>query len=136
MKKILYFFFVIVFSATSNAYFFTEENPVDKCCIINVLDWKNQLPVVESKLKLRYPKIYERERQLIWKLKSAFWEQPEYYARLINQIVDYAYQNNVYPGTKLYLVLSYLAFSLYKDYQMYSTENNPVIQHILYYLNK
>lgn len=136
MKKLLAIFTILVFNAYSFGYFLNAENPVDKCCIINVLDWKNQLPIVEKKLKLRYLKIYEREKQLIWKLESAFWENPKYYAKLINQIVDYAYQNNVYPGTKLYLVLSYLAFSLYKDYQMYSTENNPVIEHILYYLNK
>ena len=136
MKKLLAILTILFFNAYSFSYFLNTENPVDKCCIINVLDWKSQLPVVEKKLKLRYSKIYKRERQLIWKLESAFWKNLKYYAKLINEIVDYVYQNNIYPDTKLYLVLSYLAFSLYKDYQTYSTKNNPVIEHILYYLNK
>lgn len=136
MKKLLAFLFVIIFSTTTFAYYFSYENPVDKCCLVNVLDWKNQLPQIEKKLKLRYPQIYKREKEMIWKLESIFWENPKYYAKLINQIVDYVYNNRIQPDTKLYLVLSYLAFSLYKDYQMYSVDNNSVIQHIIYYLNK
>lgn len=136
MKKILLLLMAIFLLWNSFSYFLVDETPVDKCCIINVLDWKNQSPVVEKKLKAKYPKIYLREKKLIWELESAFWENPRYYAKLINQIVDYVYQNNIYPDTKLYLVLSYLAFSLYKDYQIYSENVNPVINHILYYLSK
>jgi len=136
MKKIITLLVSIILVGNSFSYFYTYETPVDKCCIINVLNWKNSLPVVEKQLKEKYPKIYKREKQLIWKLESVFWENPVYYEKLINEIVDYVYQNNIYPWTKLYLVLSYLAFSLYKDYQMYSSAPNSVIEHVLDYLSK
>ena len=136
MKKLIALIVFITFIWNSFSYFYTYETPVDKCCIINVLDRRSSLPFVEKKLAEKYPEIYKREKQLIRKLESAFWENPVYYEKLINEIVDYVYQNNIYPWTKLYLVLSYLAFSLYRDYQMYSSTPNPVIEHILDYLNK
>ena len=136
MKKIIALLVSIILVGNSFSYFYIHETPVDKCCIINVLDRKNSLPFVEKKLAEKYPEIYKREKQLIRKLESAFWENPVYYEKLINEIVDYVYQNNIYSWTKLYLVLSYLAFSLYRDYQMYSSTPNPVIEHILDYLNK
>jgi len=136
MKKLIALLVSIILVGNSFSYFYTYETPVDKCCIINVLDRKSSLPFVEKKLAEKYPEIYKREKQLIRKLESAFWENPVYYEKLINEIVDYVYQNNIYPWTKLYLVLSYLAFSLYRDYQMYSSTPNPVIEHILDYLNK
>ncbi len=101
------------FSFSFNSYYL--ENPVDRCWIINLLNYKQNIPFVISKLQ-KYPALFAKTNSNLIKIMFYLKNNEKNYKKLINFLVNYSYNNNICKWTKKYLIISYIVYVLYDKY--------------------
>ncbi len=88
---------------------------VDKCGLINLLDYKNDYYKVLNELQ-HYPIVFSKVNNVAVDILNSFWDNPRYYKVLLNQLVDYSYNHNLCKNPLLFLEVKYLCYILYEKY--------------------
>ena len=88
---------------------------VDICGLINVFEYQTQLPQV-SKILQKDPVLFSRLNSVLAQLMYLLGNNPVKYKKVIQTLVNYSYNHNICPGTKKYLILSYMVYVLYEQY--------------------
>jgi len=122
MKKLLSMITLIFFVWASFAV------SIDKCCIINTINYKENLKRTLQEIK-QYPKLKDEVNIYVNKIISVVNTNPRFkkqkvkiYKKIVDKVVNYVYNNNIQKWTTSFLVLSYFA---YKIYDLYEYEKNP-----------
>ena len=101
----------------------TYDEPVDSCGLINALEYQTQLPQV-SKILQKDPVLFSRLNSVLAQLMYLLGNDPVKYKKVIQTLVNYSYNHNICPGTKKYLILSYMVYVLYSQYVALQPKNS------------
>jgi len=126
MKKIILIILLVFISPVFwNNYY--SPDFVDKCCLVNLTDYKLTFSEIECKLKTDYPEDKKYLDSIIAKIveivnKKYASRKEEIYQALAFKISDYIYNHNIQKWTKAYYKLAYLAFTFYDYYLFYKKQ--------------
>lgn len=128
MKKIL---FLSLFMIITPVFWINYYSPdyVDKCCLVNLMEYKTEFSKIECKLKQNYQKEKQYLDSIIFKIvwivdRKYRWKEEYLYKELAFKISDYIYNHNIQKWTESYYKLSYLAFTFYDYYLYYKNQND------------
>jgi len=101
---------------------------VDKCCIINTINYKENLKKTLQEIK-QYPEFKDEVNTYVSRIITVINNNPrfkyrkvELYKKISDKTIDYVYENNIQKWTLSFLMLSYFT---YKMYDLYEYEKNP-----------
>jgi len=122
MKKIIFIILSLFIFNISSANIYSPDY-VDKCCLLNLIDYKNNLPSITYNLSTKYPQDKKYLDLIVFRvvqiINRKYASRKSYIYKLLSEkIADYMYNHRIQKWTKAYYKLSYLAYTFYR-YHIY-----------------
>ncbi len=101
---------------------------IDKCCIIETIDFKENLKKTSQKIQ-KYPNLKDEVNKYVSEVVRTVNKNNRFkkrkiklYKEISDRTIEYVYNHQIREWTPSFLMLSYFA---YKMYDLYQYEKNP-----------
>lgn len=111
---------------------------VDRCCIIETIDYKDKLDFINRTIHKKYPNIARKVWRLVSDLVSTVnwnrkyrYRKAKIYKAITEKVIDYAYDKNIKRWTPTYLTLSYFTYRIYDMYKYEKSKEKYNLENLI-----
>jgi len=117
--------------------------PVDKCCIINIINYKEKLRNTQRILEKKYPNLRKNVDEYVFKIQKTITKNSylyknrlKLYNEIMKRIIDYVYINNIMNQTPVYMMLSYFVYRIKDIYEYEKNTSKYYLDAMIENINK
>lgn len=121
-----------------NYYYNQYYIKVDKCCIIETINYKEKLQFINETIYQQYPHIAQKVSRTVSDIVSLVENNSKYkyrkakiYKVITEKIIDYVYNHNIKRWTPTYLMLSYFTYRIYDMYEYEKSKDKYNLENLI-----